>query len=396
MVAENVGNRSKLRRMPGKSQFSTRLQHDKELSYGRGKKGNLIIQGENSLVLETLAPKFKNRVRCIYIDPPYNNQEHYTHYSDSLDHERWMTSICERINVLSRFLTEDGSLWISIDDREVHYLKVAADQILRRENFITTIIWQQRTTRENRKVFSNNHEYLLVYAKNARAFKDARNLLASTPEVANRYKNPDDDPRGAWQSISANVQAGHATSGQFYEIEAPNGKRHLPPNGRCWVYNQRRMKQEIADDKVWFGRDGNGVPRLKRFLSEVSSGLTPQTLWPASEVGTNKSAKKHLLKLFPADPVFDTPKPEQLVARILEIATRPGDIVLDAYLGSGTTAAVAHKMHRRYIGIEQGAHALSHCVRRMKQVIDGEAGGISESSGWTGGGKFDFYRLVTK
>lgn len=371
---------------------TSNLTHVAELSYGTEKTGNMLLQGENLAVLKTLTSDFSGDIRCIYIDPPYNNQEQYNHYTDTLDHEKWIEEISQRLNILATFLREDGSIWISIDDREVHYLKVAADKVFGRANFVTTVIWQQRTTRENRKVFSNNHEYLLVYAKNLNAFKATRNLLCTTPEVESRYNNLDDDPRGPWQSVSANVQAGHATQGQFYEIVAPNGRRHTPPNGRCWVYNQSRMGEEIAKNNVWFGRDGNGVPRLKRFLSQAKQGLTPETLWTAAEVGTNKVAKKHLLKLFPNQPVFDTPKPEQLIQRILHIATNPNDIVLDAYLGSGTTTAVAQKMGRRYIGIEQGNHAVSYCVQRMKQVVDGEAGGISASLGWVGGGGFDFYR----
>lgn len=370
-----------------------RLKHVAELSHGRPGTGNMILQGENLEVLKEIAPEFSGRVRCIYTDPPYNNQEQYNHYADALDHDKWLREVTARLDLLAGFLREDGSIWISIDDREVHYLKVAADRIFGRENYVTTVVWQQRTTRENRKVFSNNHEYLLVYARDARAFKAARNLLDSTPEVESRYANPDDDPRGPWQSVSANVQAGHATPGQFYEVVAPNGRRHAPPPGRCWVYNQSRMEQEMASNNVWFGRDGNGVPRLKRFLSHARRGLTPETLWTAPEAGTNKDAKKHLLKLFPHQPVFDTPKPEQLIGRVLHISTNPGDIVLDAYLGSGTTSAVAHKMERRYVGIEQGPHAVTLCVQRMKQVVDGEAGGISKLVGWDGGGGFDFFRL---
>lgn len=394
MDAETILKKSRLPPARTDASPSSRLKHIADLSYGQYKSGNMILQGENLKVLAELAPAFAGKIRCIYLDPPYNNQERYTHYSDCQNHEKWIGEMSDRLAYLAQFLTEDGSLWVSIDDREVHYLKVAADKILGRENFITTIIWQQRTTRENRKVFSNNHEYLLVYAKDARAFKARRNLLDSTPEVADRYKNPDHDPRGAWQSVSANVQAGHATRAQFYEIVAPNGRRHAPPHGRCWVYNQARMEQEIACHNVWFGRDGNGVPRLKRFLSETKIGLTPETLWMASEVGTNKAAKKHLLTLFPDLTVFDTPKPEQLIGRILLIATNPGDIVLDAYLGSGTTAAVAHKMKRRYIGIERGSHVVTFCARRMKQVVDGERGGISGSVAWAGGGGFDFFQLL--
>jgi len=294
---------------------------------------------------------------------------------------------------LACFLSEEGSLWISIDDREIHYLKVAADKILGRQNFVTTIVWQQRTTRENRRVFSNNHEYILVYAKNVKRFAEARNGLPANVELRERYKNPDNDKRGPWQSVSANVQAGHATRSQFYTVVAPNGRRYTPPNGRCWVYNETKMKTEIARNNIWFGRDGNGVPRLKRFLANRPLEVTPETLWFGSDVATNDSAKKHFLQLFPKRDVFDTPKPESLIHRILHIASKPDDLVLDCYLGSGTTAAVAHKMGRRYIGIEQGTHAATLCVQRMRKVVDGESGGISDKVKWKGGGGFHFYKL---
>lgn len=363
-----------------------------EFSHGQRDTGNLIVHGENARVLAHLVDKFRGAVRCIYIDPPYNNQERYFHYSDALSHDEWIADLVRRLELLAPFLAEDGSIWISIDDRGVHYLKVAADRVFGRENFVTTVVWQQRTTRENRKVFSNNHEYILVYARNLKRFRGARNKLPTTEEVVRRYKNPDADPRGPWQSVSANVQAGHATDSQFYVLVAPNGRRHDPPRGRCWVYTRERMQREISENNIWFGREGNGAPRLKRFLSN-SAGLTPETLWFASDAGTSDSAKKHLLGLFPVAPVFDTPKPEELIARVLQIATCPGDLVLDAYLGSGTTAAVAHKMGRRYVGIEEGAQAVTHCATRLRAVVEGELGGISSSVGWSGGGGFQFYRV---
>lgn len=365
-------------------------------SFGQLNTGNLIIQGENLSVLRSITSKYEGLVRCVYIDPPYNNQENYTHYADGLSHDLWLSNLTARIEALSTLLSDDGSIWVSIDDREVHYLKVAIDQIFGRENFITTIIWQQRTTRENRKVFSNNHEYLLVYAKNAKCFEAARNLLPLPPDIDRRYKNPDNDRRGSWQSVSLNVQAGHGTASQFYELVAPNGRHHAPPKGRCWILSHSRMQEEIAKNNVWFGCDGNGVPRRKRFASESRNGLTPHTLWTANEVGTNDMAKKHLLKLFPKCPLFDTPKPEQLVRRVLQIATNPGDLVLDAYLGSGTTTAVAHKMGRSYIGIEQGEQIVTHCVNRMKQVVAGEEDGISNLESWRGGGGFDFLQQIKR
>ncbi len=372
------------------------LIHVPKLSRGSRNTGNSIIQGENLAVLEALLPRFESSVRCCYIDPPYNNQERHYHYHDSRDHRAWLDETTARVELLAEFLRDDGSLWISIDDREVHYLKVACDEIIGRKNFVTTIVWEQRTTRENRKVFSNNHEYILVYAKDIRRFNATRNSLALSPEVRSRYKNPDNDPRGPWQSVSAHAQAGHGTPDQFYKLVNPSGKVHLPPQGRCWVYSLKRMSQEIADNNIWFGPRGKGVPRIKRFLSQARNGLTPETLWTAEDVGTNDFAKKHLIKLFPDADIFDTPKPETLVCRIIEIATLPGDLVLDAYLGSGTTAAVAHKCARRYLGIEEGRHAVTHCARRLALVVDGDSSGISDQVAWHGGGGFDFFRMEGK
>ena len=362
-------------------------------SYGEPLSENLIIKGDNYEVLDILQDKYKERIKCVYIDPPYNNGEKYTHYNDKI-HDNWLYDIKLRLEKMKPLLREDGTIWISIDDNEVHYLKVMADQIFGRKNFITTIIWQQRTSRENRSVFSNNHEYILVYAKNPKLFKKSRNLLPPTKEMIDRYKNIDNDPRGPWQSVSVNVQDGHASKNQFYDIVAPNGKVHKPPKGRCWVYNKERMENEIQMNNIWFGIDGNGVPRRKKFLDLNTLGATPETIWLGDDVGTNKIAKKNLIKLFPNNNIFDTPKPEELIKRIFDISTNEGDLVLDAYLGSGTTTAVAQKMNRKYIGIEQGDHIVEYVVQRMKKVIDGENSGISKSVGWKGGGGFTYYELL--
>jgi len=365
----------------------------KRWSYGLPCTHNYVVHGENLAAMAYLAPTIGGRVKCVYMDPPYRTGERFTHYDDDAGHEEWLHDVSARVQKVWELLSEDGSVWISIDDHEVHYLKVAVDRAIGRDRFVTTVIWQQRTTRENRKVFSNNHEYLLVYAKNPRRFARARNGLIMTEDVRGRYVNHDDDPRGPWQSVSANVQAGHAVPSQFYVITAPNGRKHLPPNGRCWVYTQQRMELEIAQGNVWFGRDGLGVPRLKRFLSAARSGLTPETLWTANDVGTNDHAKKHIHALFPDEPLFDTPKPEALLARILHIGSNPGDLILDPYFGSGTTGAVALKMNRRFVGIEVGEHAATIAATRLRQVVEGERGGISASVDWQGGGGFDFLCL---
>lgn len=367
------------------------LKSIRKHSRGCKDSGNMIVKGNNTEVLEALHEPYSNQVKCIYIDPPYNNGEKYNHYRDERCHASWLEEITIVLERLKPLLRQDGSIWISIDDNEVHYLKVAADKVLGRKNFLTTIIWQQRTTRENRKVFSNNHEYLLVYAANPVEFRKVRNLLPPTTEQLCRYKNPDNDLRGPWQSVSANVQAGHAVGSQFYTITSPEGRKHVPPNGRCWVYNSSRMKAEIEAGNIWFGKNGKGVPRIKKFLESAKIGLTPETLWAGKQFGTNDSAKKHFLAMFPGEAVFDTPKPEDLLKQILEIATDEGEMVLDCYLGSGTTAAVAHKLGRQYIGVEQGDHAVEIVAERLDKVIKGEKGGISKHVGWSGGGGFTFY-----
>lgn len=371
--------------------YSKKFKKYKELSCGDDPE-NLLIQGENYNTLTVLREQYTGRVDCVYIDPPYNNKDNFRHYQDDSCHVEWLVDISSRVALLKEFLKDDGSLWVSIDDNEMHYLKVELDKIFGRENFVSTIVWEHRTTRDNRVTFSNNHEYILVYSPNPKKFRQRRNLLEATDEVLARYKNPDDDPRGPWQSVSANVQDGHAAKSQFYEVVSPSGKVHRPPHGRCWAYNEDRMLREIKSNNIWFGKSGDGVPRIKKFLSEAKIGMTPNTFWPAGLAGTTKQSKKHILNLFGDDLLFDTPKPESLIKKILSISTNPGDLVLDAYLGSGTTAAVAHKMDRKYIGIEFGDHAVSLCAKRLKMVVNGESGGISSEVGWNGGGGFTFLK----
>lgn len=362
-------------------------------SMGTSDSKNILIKGNNKDILPELVGEFGGKVKCVYIDPPYNNGDSYHYYNDNISETSWLKDISYVLMYLKMLLTKDGSIWISIDDSEMAYLKVAADKVLGRENFAGTIVWQQRKTRENRAVFSCNHEYILVYAKDVKKFKKSRNLLPVGEDFINsKYKNPDNDPRGPWQSISASVQAGHAVPSQFYTIVSPAGIEFNPPKGRCWAYNEERMKKEIANGNIWFGLEGLNAPRIKKFLSTAKIGLTPQTLWAGDDFGTTDSAKKHLLSLFPhQEKVFDTPKPEELIRQILEIATNEGDLVLDSYLGSGTTLAVAHKLKRNYIGIEIGEQMTELVVNRLKSVIMGEKGGISDISNWQGGGDFAYF-----
>ncbi|HRP87740.1 MAG TPA: site-specific DNA-methyltransferase, partial [Gammaproteobacteria bacterium] len=308
-----------------------------------GQRDNLLIQGDNLEALKSLLPLYAGRVKCIFIDPPYNTKSAFEHYDDNLEHSQWLSMIYPRLVLLRELLAEDGSIWVTIDDNEAHYLKVLMDEVFGRGNFVTSCTWQQRTTRENRKVFSEDCESILLYCRDPELFKAKRNDLDLTEAVKARYKNPDDDPRGPWQSVSLNAQGGHGTPSQFYEFIAPSGKVHRLPAGRCWLYTWPVMQEKIADSRVWFGAEGNNAPREKKFLSEAKAGLTPNTLWLAADVGTNDEAKKETVTLFGED-VFETPKPERLIQRILHIATNANDLVLDSFLGSGTTAAVAHKM----------------------------------------------------
>ena len=357
---------------------------------------NRLIKGDNLLALKALEAEFAGKVKCVFIDPPYNTGSAFTHYDDGLEHSIWLGLMRDRLEIIRRLLADDGSLWITIDDNEAHYLKVLCDEVFGRSNFVATMIWEKRTTRENRRVFSFNHDFVLVYGKNKAAFESTRNPLPLSEEVLSRYKNPDNDLRGPWQSISANAQAGHATASQFYTLVAPNGKTHEPPRGTCWRYNKDKMRQEIVAGNIWFGKDGNGVPRIKKFLKTgEEGGLTPETIWKADAVGTNDEAKKGIMELLHDISVFDNPKPERLLGRVLHIATNPGDLVLDSFAGSGTTGAVAQKMGRRWIMVELGEHCHTHIVPRLQKVIDGQdPGGVTQTTGWQGGGGFRYYELA--
>lgn len=350
---------------------------------------HVLILGDNQKVLKDIKDTYEHQVSLIYIDPPYNRGDDFKFYKDTKNHDEWLEEMHTTILELREFLSAEGSIWISIDDSEMAYLKVCCDEIFGRENFVSTIVWQKRNTRENRKIFSNNHEYVLVYAKDINKFKKKRNLLPATQKLLDRYKNPDNDTRGPWQSVTLSVQAGHAVKSQFYTIVSPTGKKHKPPKGRCWIYNEERMQEEIKNNNIWFGSDGNGVPRLKKILDVSKLGVVPETLWNVEFAGSTKEAKQELLALEIYDEdVFDTPKPEQLIYRIMQIATNENDLVLDCFMGSGTTAAVAHKFGRNYIGIELNRKVYKYASERLKKVCNGESGGISSALEWNGGGEY--------
>ena len=316
------------------------LLYDESNSYGDQGMDNLLIHGDNLLALKSLELEYTNKVKCVYIEPPYNSGTAFDHYDDNLEHSTWLNLIRPRLELLKTLLTEDGSIWISIDDDEQAYLKVLCDEIFGRSNFIAQIVWQKRYSRENREAIGDVHEYIMVYSRNPALFKQGRNLVPMNEDQAKVYKNPNDDPKGRWRPIPLTAQAGHATSEQFYEIVAPGGKIFTPPPGRCWGISRQTYEKHLAEGRIYFGKNNNSQPNLIRYLTEVP-GVAPWTWWPFDEVGHNDTSKKEILQLFGSDNIFDTPKPEALIQRILHIATNPGDLVLDSFLGSGTTAAVA-------------------------------------------------------
>ena len=365
------------------------LEEVPDLSAGDGGAGNMLIQGDNLEALKALLPFYTGRVKCIYIDPPYNTRSAFEHYDDNLEHTQWLAMMWPRLELLRDLLAEDGSIWVSIDDNEGHYLKVIMDEVFGRSRFVANVVWQKRTSRENRKAIGSAHDHVLVYAPaGAQDWKKIRNLL---PDTDKGYANPDEDAKGPWRSIPFSAQGFRAN--QMYKITTPTGDVLDPPKGRCWGATEPEfLRLRDIEDRVYFPKNGRGRPRIKKYQFE-ESGLAPMTWWTAADVNDNQKAKKEVLELFYEDDVFSTPKPEKLIERILYIATNPGDLVLDSVLGSGTTMAVAIKTGRRSIGIEMGEHAVSHCAPRLQKVIDGEQGGISESAGWQGGGGFRFYRL---
>jgi adenine-specific DNA-methyltransferase len=361
-----------------------------ELSSGDPAAENMLIHGDNLDALKALLPFYAGRVKCIYIDPPYNTRSAFAHYDDNLEHSQWLAMIYPRLELLRDLLAEDGSIWVSIDDNEGHYLKVVMDEVFGRGNFVANVVWQKAyTSNQTALHISNTHDHLLLYARQFERLKIGK-LVRSDEQVA-KFKNPDNDPRGPWKA--ENLSAGKFYSSGQFPITGPTGQTFLPPKGRYWRCNETQYQAWLADGRITFGLNGNGRPMLKKYLREMVSGLTPNTWWRHEDFGSNKEASIDLKSLFLDEEVFQNPKPEKLIYNILTLATNPGDLVLDSFLGSGTTAAVAHKMGRRYIGIELGEHAVTHCVPRLRKVIEGEQGGISKAVGWQGGGGFRFYRL---
>ena len=379
---------------------------------------NMVIHGDNLAALKALLPQYEGKVKCIYIDPPYNTGEEGWVYNDNVNdpqikkwlgevvgkegedfsrHDKWLCMMYPRLRLLQKLLSDDGTIFISIDDNEFAHLRLICDEIFGSQNFITTFIWEKRVNRENRKVVSSRHDYLLCYAKHIISDRRPLKQLPMTGEALDRYQNPDNDPRGPWKSDPVTAQAGHATQSQFYTLKLPNGIEHKPPAGRCWLYTEPVMMAAIADGRIWLGPEGKNTPRKKTYLYEKERGLTPETLWFASEVSTNEKAKNELKLIFPEDIPFATPKPHELIEQILRVATDNDSIVLDSFAGSGTTAHAVLKMNkedgcnRKFILIEMMDYADKVTAERVKRVISGYGQGDKAVEG-TGGG-FGYYEL---
>ena len=351
---------------------------------------NRLIFGDNLLALKALEAEFTGKIKCVVIDPPYNTGSAFAHYDDGIEHSLWLSLMRDRLELIHRLLAPDGSLWITIDDNEAHYLKILCDEIFGRKNFVANVVWQKRTSPDARNPLGAGHDHVLAIAKNM-SLVDF-NKLPKTPQQIADYKNPDNDPRGP--CVSSDYSAQGFRKNQMYEIITPSGKKFQPLLGNCWKNVESVFLELVADNRIWFGKDGDAKPRRKTFLSE-SDGNQSWSWWPNSEVGHTQEAKKEILALFGDKEIFDTPKPERLIKRILEIATNPGDLVLDSFAGSGTTGAVAHKMGRRWIMVELGEHCHTHIIPRMKKVIDNQdGGGVTKATLWSGGGGFRYYRLA--
>lgn len=355
---------------------------------------NLIIKGNNLLALHAIKDKYAGKVKLIYIDPPYNTGNDSFMYNDRFNHSTWLNFIYNRLSIANELLSEVGSIWLNIDDDESHYLKVLCDELFGRENFIGNIIWEKKFSPQNDATFfSDMHDHILVYCKNIDKFKI--NLLARTEKMNERYKNPDNDPRGPWSSSDLTVRT--YSKEYDYPIETPSGKIINPPKGRCWRTSKENLSKLISQNRIWFGESGDNVPRLKRFLTDVKQGLTPGTIWKHQEVSHNQEARKEISRLFEdTEYDFSTPKPEKLLQRIIHIGSNEGDLVLDFFMGSATTQAVAMKMNRRFIGIEQMDYINEISVPRLQKVIAGEQGGISKEVNWQGGGSFVYTELMPK
>ena len=365
-----------------------------QLTGGRlGARSNVIAIGDGLDVLEALKAQsnaLKGGIRLVYIDPPFNTQVNFRQYKDTMQRSMWLSMIRDRLLALRPLLADDASVWVHLDDAEVHRARSIMDEVFGEGAFVASVIWQKKTTRDSRAAFSSNHDTILVYAPSGpKKWKTSRNLLIKEDA---RLRNRDDDPRGPW--TDAPFTAPGFRKGQQYEIVTPTGQTLRPPRGRSWYATEKTYLDLLADDRIWFPKGGDGSPRLKLFANQLR-GLVPFTVWGSTDTGTNDDAKRHLLAMFPDEEVFDTPKPESLLERIIHIATNPNELVVDLFGGSGTTAAVAHKMRRRWIIVERSAETvLGFLLPRLQRVVDGtDPGGITDIASWKGGGGFEIVRV---
>lgn len=372
------------------------LEHVPELSFGNFDSKNMLIQGDNLDALKSLLPFYAGEVKCIFIDPPYNTRSAFEHYDDNMEHTQWLSMMYPRLELLRDLLHKEGSIWVSIDDNEGHYLKVVMDEVFGRSNFVANVVWQKKYAVANdHKTIAPMHDHLLVFRKSATW---QRNLLPRTDEKDRQYRY--EDERGVFRpdnyTCSKTVEE---RPNLYYPIRQPNTNQEIwPSRTRVWAYSKDEHLRHVSEGFIYWGKDGLGkTPSFKRYKHLLrNDGVVPQTLWLHGFAGHTDGSRKEVREVLGTSSLMDdfiTPKPELLVSRILQASTNQNDLVLDSFLGSGTTAAVAHKMGRRYIGIEIGEHAETHCAPRLKKVIEGEQGGISETVDWKGGGGFRFYRL---
>ncbi|MEZ4912788.1 MAG: site-specific DNA-methyltransferase [Chitinophagales bacterium] len=352
---------------------------------------NLIIKGNNLLALHTLKEEFAGKVKLIYIDPPYNTGKDGFNYNDSFNHSTWLTFIKNRLEIARQLLSKDGSIWVNLDDGEAHYLKVLCDDVFGRENFIANIVWEKSDSpRMDATYFSVRHDHILVFAKSKIDFKVNGFLDEEIPE----HYNKTDESGRIYYTKPLMVMGGNESESLYFGIFAPDGTEVFPVkkdgSQGCWRWSKKKVEEE-SERIEWVNGKKGWVPYF-RIYAENRIATPPETFWTHKEAGSNRSSKNEIRNLF-GDNAFDTPKPEKLIERVIHIGSNENEIVLDYQLGSGTTAAVAHKMKRQYIGIEQMNYIETVAVERLKKVIKGEQGGISKSVNWQGGGSFVYLEL---
>lgn len=392
------------------------LEYDDSLSAGDKESDNLLIQGDNLHALKALLPYYAGKVKCIYIDPPYNTGNENWSYNDNVNapeikkwineivgrenedltrHDKWLCMMYPRLQLLRKLLSINGAIFISIDDGEQAHLRLLMDEIFGSQNFITNIIWQKKFSPQNdAKYLSDNHDFIVCYAKSKKNW--ARNLLPRTEKMDSRYKNPDNDLRGPW--TSSDLTAKRITEKDIYPVKSPSGKIFMPTKGRSWTVSQSKMNELISDNRIWFGTKGSNMPRRKKFLYEVQSGFVPLTIWLHSEVGHNQQARQDLKNIFPNENTpFETPKPKSLIKRILQLATDNNSIVMDSFAGSGTTGEAVLELnkedggYRKFILVElENRIAIDVTAKRLERVINGynleRSNGLAKQRDGLGGG----------